>query len=43
MIVVDTNVISAMMQNSPPVGVIRWFNRQPNDTTLFFVDVCIYK
>ena len=32
MIILDTNVLSALMQNEPEAVVVRWLNQQPAET-----------
>jgi toxin FitB len=32
MIILDTNVLSALMRTSPDVAVVRWLDRQPADS-----------
>ncbi len=32
MILLDTNVLSALMRNSPEAAVVAWLDRQPADS-----------
>lgn len=42
MILLDTNVISALMQKEPPTEVIRWLDRQPH-TSLWTTSVNVFE
>jgi toxin FitB len=42
MIILDTNVISALMQKSPAKSVVRWLDRQPR-TAIWITSITAYE